>query len=148
MSAFTRGPIVTPHPKSDRKWVLIDPFSYDVGEEDSGIRITVPRRYVTDFASVPRFLWPLIDPYGRPGWAAIIHDWLYYVHRWPPRGIQSWPDFSEPMSRREADEVFLEAMAVLGVGWFKRRAMHLAVRLFGRGAWDRKREEVFYHGTI
>ncbi len=139
MSAFTRGPYVTTHPESDRKWVLIEDFSYDVGEEDSGVRIKVPRRFVTDFASVPWFLLPLASPYGKPGWAAIIHDWLYYVHRWPNM---------DHMTRLEADQVFLEAMTVLEVWWIKRQFRYWVVRLFGWRAWQKKREEVFYYGTI
>lgn len=137
MSVFTRGPRVTPLPGSRRRWVLVEPFSYDVGEEGSSVRIEVPERFTTDFASVPRVAWPVISPYDQPG-PPIIHDWLYYWHKWPD---------GKAMTRKQADRIFLEALEVDGAGWFKRRMMYRAVRLFGRRAWRSKRER-FYKGDL
>ena len=62
----------------------------------------------------------VVARWGRYGNAAVIHDFMYY---------------DQSRSRREADDIFLEAMEVLEVGWVKRRVMHLAVRTFGWIAW-------------
>lgn len=81
-------------------------------------RITVPKGYETDFASVPRVpiaYWLTGDTAHM---AAVVHDWLYTTGLVP---------------RDMADEVLLEAMAVEGVPAWRRYAMYWAVRAFGGG---------------
>jgi len=99
MSSFTTPLIVSPMPDG-RKWKLIRPFNYGVGSKGSIDRITVPAGFVTDFASSPPPVWFIIPPWGRYGKAAVIHDYLYQTKR---------------RTRKEADLIFREAMAVLGV---------------------------------
>lgn len=96
-------------------WVLLE----DVGPEH-GVDGTAPLGFTTDFASIPRPLWPLLPPYGRYAAAAIVHDRDYHL------GL---------ISRAEADRRFLAGMARLRVLWGVRNAMYLAVRLFGWWAW-------------
>jgi len=116
MSSFTR---LTLTPLSDgRHWRTDKSFAYYL--EGSDENIVVPAGFVTDFASVPRFFWRILPPWGRYGPAAIVHDWLYHTQQY---------------SRKRCDEIFLEAMRVLEVGWLTRRCMYRAVRLFGRKAW-------------
>ena len=114
-------------------WRLTKSFFYDVGEEESGERIIVVSGFVTDFASIPRFAWSIIGyPTGRYGKAAVVHDWLY---NYPKSGL------GKPRSRRRCDQIFLEGMQVLGVGWLKRSTMYFAVRAGGRGGWRHYREQ-------
>lgn len=80
----------------------------------------------TDFASVPRIFWPVIPPYGRHGFAAVIHDELYRV-----QGRVGIP----PLPRAECDRIFRDAMQSTGVRWTRRWVMWLAVRLFGWLPW-------------
>lgn len=127
MSNFTSQLEITPHEDGNR-WCLLREFTYHLGRDDSGITITVPRGFITDFASTPRFVWSLFPPWGKHGKAAVLHDWLY-AHRL--------------LSRAMADAAFLEAMGVLGVSRFKRWTIYSAVRLFGwlaygKGNADRK----------
>jgi hypothetical protein len=82
----------------------------------------VPAGFVTDLASIPRVLWSLLPPHGRYAKAAIIHDWLYAT------GIGG---------REYADDVFLEAMEVLGVSPWKRKTMYWAVRAFGASRYKK-----------
>ncbi len=61
---------------------LLDPVSYAVNEADHWY-ITVPKGFVTDFASVPGPAWPIIELYGgrhKINSAAVLHDWLYATH--------------------------------------------------------------------
>lgn len=76
----------------------------------------VPQGFRSDFASVPRFLWPVLPPHGRVRKSAVLHDWMYTQATIP---------------RAYADTMFLEAMAVDGVPWLQRVAMYLGVRIFG-----------------
>lgn len=115
MSSFTT-PIRVEYIAVDQ-WRLLEPFIYYVGEEGSDDAITVPAGFVTDFASIPRWLWSIFPPAGAWAKASVIHDYLYRT---------------QTRTKAEADHIFLEAMEVLGVGWFKRRLMYRAVRWFGR----------------
>uniref|UniRef100_A0A6M3KK14 DUF1353 domain-containing protein n=1 Tax=viral metagenome TaxID=1070528 RepID=A0A6M3KK14_9ZZZZ len=119
MSSFTTPLIVTPM-LDGRKWKLVEPFRYHVGTRRSKEVITVPVGFITDFASVPSIFWSLIPPTGKYGKATVVHDFLYQA---------------KTRTRKEADAIFLEAMAVLGVKNWRKYPMYWAVRLFGWLAW-------------
>lgn len=86
------------------------------------IQVTVPEGFVTDLASVPRILWPLMAASGPHQRAAIVHDWLY----------QSVTD----VSRFLADALFRDLMAALNVPAWRRIAAYYAVRAFGWRHWQ------------
>jgi uncharacterized protein DUF1353 len=123
VSKFTKVLKVQPLP--DDTWRLAEPLTYDVGVEGSGVTVTVPEGFVTDFASIPRGLWNLFPKWGRHGHAAVVHDFLYW-RKWYSEGS---------ITRKRADAIFLEAMVVLGTPRWKARLMYRAVRLFGELAW-------------
>lgn len=87
--------------------------------------VYVPRGFVSDGASVPRFLWALIPPDGLHRAAALAHDWLYATH-----GAQRF-------TRAEADAFFRLLLVAAGVSRAKAALMWLAVRAFGWLAWSR-----------
>lgn len=119
MSIFTEILLVSPL-ADGRTWVIMKDFGYDVGAEGSSDRISVPLGFMTDFASVPRPFWSILPQWGKYGNAAVIHDFLYWEQR---------------RTRKEADDIFLEAMGVLGVSKLTAGVMYWAVRLFGWLAW-------------
>ncbi len=80
-----------------------------------GLEITVPAGFVTDFASVPRFLWFIFPPMGTYNPATVLHDYLCKMEGYP---------------RFMADAIFREAMRELGVPWWRRVAMYLGVRAY------------------
>lgn len=83
---------------------------------------TTGRLFLTDGASIPRLCWTLIGGplTGLYQEAAVIHDWLYCVHM---------------VSRKKADQIFLEAMKISGVNRVKRNLMYAAVRIGGSAAY-------------
>lgn len=121
MSAFTSPLIVSPLPDG-RTWRLVMPFTYHIGSEYSKNKITVSKGFVTDFASTPPQIWWLIPPWGKYGKAAVLHDYLYKIHR---------------CKRAQADDIFREAMEVLGVETWRIFLMYWAVRVFGWFTWRR-----------
>lgn len=106
-----------------RRWTVIEPFTYMMR---SGRMFKVEAGFITDFASVPRAFWRLIPPTGTYSPAAVVHDWLYRHN-----GV----------TRTEADGIFRDIMAELGVGWLTRQTMWAAVRVGAGGTWDRYRRE-------
>ena len=122
MSSFTNPLVVSPL-SDGKKWCLVVPFEYHVGELGSGEVIEVAKFFITDFASIPRLFWSILPPWGRYGKATIIHDYCYKTRQY---------------DRLRCDEIFLEAMEVLGVKPWKRRVIYRAVRLFGGFAYYMK----------
>lgn len=104
---------------------LTEAFAYDVGHLGSGETITVPAGFVTDFTSMPWGLWNLEPPLGRAGKAAVLHDYAYAT-----AGLHG------RYTRKQADDIFREALAVLGVSAVKRNLMWAAVRAFGQAGWS------------
>ncbi|KKL23380.1 hypothetical protein LCGC14_2425980 [marine sediment metagenome] len=140
MSSFTSRLEVTPL-DDGRKWRLLRAFYYWVGDEFSKETIEIPAGFITDFASSPRLFWVVVSPWGKYGKAAVVHDWLYQNQerlRWTVVHFEHesrcewlWVE----VTRKEADDIFLEAMEVLGVAPWRRKLMYWGVRAFGRLAW-------------
>lgn len=86
----------------------------------------VPEGFKTDFASIPRIFWILLPPWGEYSKAAVVHDYFYATHI---------------VSRKEADDLFLELMKYYKVSFIKRQAIYIAVRTFGWIAWDKNKKE-------
>lgn len=80
-----------------------------------GTVYTVPRGFQTDFASTPRILWSIFPPHGLYLSAAILHD--YFCE-------------SDWISRKDGDDLFLEAMGQSHVGKITKILIYGAVRLF------------------
>lgn len=121
MSSFTE--LLTVTKISARKWKVEREFTYYVGTEE-GKGITVHKGFETDFASVPRIFWIIFPPDGSYTQSAVLHDFLYYYKLY---------------TRKRCDTIFLEAMGVLKVRWWKRRLIYRAVRLGGWWGWNKHR---------
>jgi hypothetical protein len=91
----------------------------------NGIPVIIHCGFITDCASVPRFLWSIIPPIGRYTKAAILHDYLYR------KGI---------FTKEQADKIFLEAMIILDCSVWKRNAMYAGVKVGGGKAWKHYRK--------
>ena len=113
---------------SPGKWELDGEMRY--ASDLVGHLIVIPKGFVTDLASIPRLARLIIPVNGRHRLAAIVHDYLY-----ARKGLLS---IVVRMSRKQADQVFLEALKVQGVGWWKRQLMYTAVRAGGWAYWNKK----------
>lgn len=94
------------------------------------LRTHVPAGFTFDGASIPPFLRWVINPLdGEIGAAAAVHDWLYVVHSVP---------------RKQADQLFYEALISLGASRWKAWIMWAGVRVRGQCGWEsyyKRREE-------
>ena len=84
---------------------------------------TIPRGYVTDFASIPWVAARHISPTASHAWAALLHDWRYSI--------------GEDGKRHIADRMFRDQMILDDVNPTQRDLMFAAVRLFGTGGYRR-----------
>jgi len=121
MSSFTNGLVIKFIAESKMFRVYIA-FDYHIGTEDSSDVITVPEGFMTDLASIPPVARWLIPKLGKHAQAAVLHDYLYTY---------------KPFERKKCDLIFLEAMKVLRVSFWKRHVMYRAVRLAWWIPWDK-----------
>jgi hypothetical protein len=102
------------------EWVVLNPLFYtSLSNRTYGI----PAGFITDLASIPALLRPIFSQNGRGRKAAVLHDSRYCI---------------KDGSRKEADDLFLEALERCGVGFFKRWAMYTGVRAGGWLYWNRR----------
>ena len=98
--------------------------------EHSGVTdiVQIPRGFVTDGASIPRCVWPIVGPPIRSNHfrAAVVHDWLC-------ENAQSYDE------RLMGDAKFFALLRKYGVPRWKRSVMYLAVRLAGWWTWCHKK---------
>jgi hypothetical protein len=99
-------------------WKLLSDLVYE--SDVAGIRITAPEGFVTDLASVPRLPFAYLLTGGIGHAAAVIHDVLYSGHQ---------------VTRKVADEVFYEALLVVGIPKWQAWLMWSGVRVGGGSAW-------------
>ena len=87
---------------------------------DAVSMVAVPAGFTCDLASIPRWLFCLVSPYdiALPG---IVHDLLYR---------------RQETTRRYADFVLFNTLEILGSPWYVRYPVWIAVRLFGKKAWE------------
>ena len=132
MSSFTSPLSVSPMPDGKR-WKLTRPFTYRIGSKYSKRFVRVPTGFRTDFASIPKILrwllFLLLPFWAKYSKAPILHDWLYKTHQ----------IMGKTITRKEADDIFLEAMKV---DWQHHKSRYFvayleywAVKLFAFFAW-------------
>ena len=115
-------PVVSPFADWDY-YYLRAPISWkpEPPNEQSFISVTVPRGFVTDFASIPRPFWSLLPPTSKYTHSAIIHDYLY----WTQDG-----------SRLIADQIFRMGMTELRVPKWQVFVIFQSVNWLGGRAWN------------
>jgi hypothetical protein len=128
---FFTGPLQVEY-IDGKKWRVLEGFSYRVGDANGRTVVRVPRDFITDFASMPLGV-IFKSPGGKWDKPAVLHDVLYW------RGYVEHDMRQKKITRKEADDIFNEAMQVSGVNWFARQLIYAGVRVGGGAIWDRYR---------
>jgi hypothetical protein len=103
-------------------------YAYDMGH----CKITVPKGFIYDRASIPAIVWPIISPDSLGNVAPLLHDYLYrHGGKLPKTQVNPYRTFT----REETDNLFLELMTKCEVTRWRRLAAHQAVRTFSGFAW-------------
>ena len=101
MSSFTTRLVVSPL-LDGRRWRLYLPFTFHIGTKWSNRYVNVPKDFLMDFASIPRFILPFLPWWAKFNKSSPIHDYLYRIKQ----------VMGKPITRKEADDIWLEAMFV------------------------------------
>lgn len=102
------------------EWVVLNALMYT---SKAGRTYGIPAGFITDLASIPAILRPLFNPNDNGRKAAVLHDSRYCIKHG---------------SRKEADDLFLEALERCGVGFARRWSMYLGVRIGGWTYWNKR----------
>lgn len=104
---------------------VFKPHRFEITQEievvlTNGEKLIIPIGYKTDFASVPRTLWGIIQTSGRHNLATVIHDWLYDNRLY---------------NRKFADKEMLYWLLISGCSKVKAYTMYYACRIGGKKWW-------------
>jgi hypothetical protein len=95
-----------------KKWKLVSDLIFRYIRDGNVYHITIPTGFVTDFASIPRWLWVIAGNRGKYNKAAVLHDYLYKT---------------QIMSRKESDRLYRKMMIPVLPKW-KVHAAYYVVR--------------------
>ena len=138
----------------DDKRLICEPFRYWIVEKGKGLYITVPAYFITDGASIPRTLWPVIGhPFKADVFqAAVVHDFLYqrtgeiityqklkdikmasdYIKKIEQVG---WDKYKVEFHREGCDRILKEGALILGTNRVKAHTIYTGVRSGGWYTW-------------
>ncbi|ANZ50599.1 putative tail assembly-like protein [Erwinia phage vB_EamM_Stratton] len=116
---------------------------------DKELFVTAPKGFVTDMASIPEPLQPILHPDGPWAAAACVHDLFYQkcssVGVYPTGDAG---DLSRAVDKRFADIMFLRIMEALGVDPFIRKSFYEAVHQFGWPSYVDNNAKVQYSHPV
>lgn len=98
-----------------------------------GMQFTVPKGFITDLASIPRWARWYINPSDtdiQP--IAILHDYLYVYCG----GTLPGSTLNRKLTRNESDELLYAGCRALKMNVFKAHIVYYSVNLFGKSVWD------------
>lgn len=107
--------------KGTRKFELLQDFRCFY----NGTLIVVPKGFITDGVSVPRFAWGIIGPFGSAFPAALVHDWLFS----PYNTKYTW---------KESNWIFYKLMKECGVNFLQRQIIYSALIVGSYPVWKKR----------
>lgn len=116
-----------------RRFQLLENFSV-ISAVVGGI-ITVPAGFQYDGESIPVALHSLVPPFGQSKRAACVHDYLYQFG-----GYQHVDGSWTEVTRKTADEVYLELALLKGLPQWRAMMRYRVLRLVGWVAWNKWRQ--------
>jgi len=116
-----------------RQWEIAKDWHFEVGGE----KYVIPAGFQFDGASVPKFLASWLSPVGILLAGGLVHD---YVYKYTVLLKENKVDTCEPMTQKQADELFrdinIEQNGIHVLNW----AAYLALRVGGFVAWNGHRK--------
>jgi Protein of unknown function (DUF1353) len=132
MSNFTSPDPLGRYLENGVDFQLYEPLEFFYSKQEGvGESIIVEKEFITDFASIPAFIQPII-PQCKGRRAAIIHDKLYKT-----KGLNG------KFTRKQCDQIFYNALTVLKVEYRIKVALYLGVRIGGWIPWHFGKDSVY-----
>ncbi len=111
----------------DPFYIVEEPLIWTPNYDQKGYpKITVPRGFVTDLASIPRIFWTALRPDGEYAYAAIVHDYLYW---------------NQKIQKNKADYIFKMSMEDFELSQVLVQSLYISVAVLGEYAWKSNKEK-------
>ena len=128
--------------RSKRHWKLLENWSYPLPE---GPTIVIPAGYEFDGASIPKILWPLLNPVGLLLIPSLIHDFAYeYGMLWALPDHQedaaTYIEIKKGAPQHYWDTLFREVAGQVNGFFFINYSAWVVLRFGGWWAWSRYRK--------
>lgn len=134
-------PLIVEALDGDNTWKVIGPFYCE--DEELG-RIETPLSELTDFGSIPRYLWGIISPFSRYRKPFMTHDTCYTYQMFNGKAI----------TQKQADDCLLRGMKERDeqhnkiCRWWEKKfgleraTIFVALRAAGFSAWNQHTREL------
>jgi len=106
--------------KSAKYWKLQSGFTVELSNSK---KVSIPKGYYYDMATVPKWLWSIVRPYNDGLFAFLVHDYLYVYKD------------KHGMNRQECDKEMLYWLNITNSNKFDNYLRYYVVRLFGWWVW-------------
>lgn len=119
-----------------RNFVLLDDIFYTT---KAGVPYKIPAGTPSDGASTPKAIWETIPPFGLYWPAAYLHDAAYrnYLEVFV---VEQGGWIKARLTEDVCNNLFDEAMELLGVPELERKVIYEGVVLFGKSSFDEDRK--------
>lgn len=114
---------VFPDKSLAQSWIIVGGISYYYGKREDEVWVHVPNGFPYQGPVIPAFFRKRLKVTDGVFKAGIVHEYLRTKGKIRIRGLRYVVD------QEQADFVFLEAMQVAGVNWFKRNFYYYLARI-------------------
>ena len=125
---------------STRQWRVLEDWFYVL---PNGVRIIVPKGFLFDGASVPRFLWWLLSPVDLLLIPGLVHDYAYRHDKLlEVQGKGTYINYKAKSGHKYWDKLFKDVCLQVNGSFFSFYLAWITLVLFGGFAWrsNRKKE--------
>lgn len=135
-----RQPLIIPIKESGQLYQLVEDYEIDLTPYGYHSRLLIPKGFIYDGASVPRWWWS-ISGLSRDGIhraAALVHDYIYELKGdvpATPMPLKSFPRIVK-FKRKAADQIFRDMLKDVAVADHRVWLAYVGVRAFGGLYWD------------
>lgn len=117
-----------------RTWEITKDWNFEI----NGKSYIIPKGFVFDGASVPKFLASWLSPTGVLLVGGLVHDYAYKYTVFMKKGRKNI--VSPPMSQKEADQIFRDINIEQNGFHLLNNLAYWALRLAGFVAWNKHRK--------
>ena len=119
-----------------RTWTVAKDFHYKL----KGVEYVIPKGFVFDGASVPKFLASFLSPVGVLLIGGLIHDYAYKYEQLLEKNQPLVSDESKKLTQKEADIIFRDINIEVNGFHFLNYLAYWALRIGGFVAWNGHRK--------
>jgi hypothetical protein len=103
--------------KSEKYWKITEPICVTLS---TGRRYTIPRGFVYDMSTVPKWLWSIVRPFNDGLFGYLVHDRLYVIrdHNMTRKQVDREMLFWTNITNSNKLDNYVRYFVVRAIGWW------------------------------